>query len=84
MILMLLNAFGLLFFRWKMFNVVYFEIVHNLVYQFALRKLMRPLVDASCVVISFGVANSGSIALANCLPNSTPHWSKELISQIVP
>lgn len=56
----------------------------NLVYQFDLIKLIKPFVDESCDVTLSPVANSGSIALANCFPNSTPHWSNELISQTIP
>lgn len=53
-------------------------------YQLAFKKLMRPLVEASCDVTGLSLANSGSMALASCLPSSTPHWSNELMSQMIP
>lgn len=53
-------------------------------YQFDLMKLIKPFVEESCDVTLAASANSGSIALANCFPSSTPHWSNELMSQIIP
>merc|ERR1719232_2073627 len=47
-------------------------------------KLMSPLVDASWEDTGFLSFISGSMAFASCLPNSTPHWSYELISQMHP
>ncbi len=41
-----------------------------------LYALSKPLVDESCVVTSASFSNSGKILFANCLPSSTPHWSK--------
>lgn len=45
---------------------------------------MRPFVELSWDKTSSQVSSSGSMALANCLPNSTPHWSNELMSQMMP
>jgi hypothetical protein len=42
---------------------------------------IRPLVDGSKAAARRGSASAGVICLANCLPNSTPHWSKALIFQ---
>src|SRR6185503_13158106 len=47
-----------------------------------LRWPIRPLVELSCVETGPRAASSGSIRPASCLPSSTPHWSKALISQI--
>ena len=46
---------------------------------------MSVFVELSCV--SFGscaLCSSGTIRFASTLPSSTPHWSKELMFQIVP
>lgn len=51
---------------------------------FLLKALMRPLVEESCLELSPGPSNSAWIFFANCLPSSTPHWSKELMFQIAP
>lgn len=52
---------------------VFFSNICFVLYQFDLMKLIKPLVDESCDVTLSLLANSGSIALANCLPSSTPH-----------
>ena len=49
-----------------------------------LYALIRPLVEESWPVTGPSLVSSGRIALASCLPSSTPHWSKELIRQITP
>jgi hypothetical protein len=49
-----------------------------------LYSLINPLVDASCDSISPSPSSSGRIVFDNCLPSSTPHWSKELIRQMIP
>src|SRR4051812_1270272 len=46
--------------------------------------LINPLVEASWLFTRPGTVNSGRIFLASCLPNSTPHWSKELMFQMMP
>ena len=50
----------------------------------SLMWLMRALVEESWVATLALPASSGSIALASCLPSSTPHWSYEFMSQIMP
>src|SRR5260370_36256798 len=45
---------------------------------------MRPFVEASWLVTLPAAFSSGRIALASCLPSSTPHWSNELMFQITP
>ena len=47
-------------------------------------KLIKPFVELSCELTGELSLSSGSIALASCFPSSTPHWSKELISHIMP
>ena len=48
-------------------------------------RRMSVLVDESCCSSgSAGLVSSGMIAAASTLPSSTPHWSNESISQIVP
>lgn len=39
----------------------------------ALKRLISALVELSCPVISDAELSSGKIALASCLPSSTPH-----------
>ena len=50
----------------------------------ALKWLISPLVDASCEDTSPSAVSSGRIFLASALPSSTPHWSYELMSQMIP
>lgn len=47
-------------------------------------KLIRLLVEESWDAVLFPAPSSGSICFASCLPSSTPHWSYELIFQIIP
>ena len=43
------------------------------------------LVDESCFSSgSVTLSSSGMMATASTLPSSTPHWSNESMSQIVP
>ena len=50
-----------------------------------LYRLMSVLVELSCVSSgSLALSSSGMIRLARTLPSSTPHWSNELIFQMVP
>mmetsp|Transcript_13495 Transcript_13495/g.39839 ORF Transcript_13495/g.39839 Transcript_13495/m.39839 type:complete len:284 (-) Transcript_13495:1217-2068(-) len=51
---------------------------------FALYQLISPLVLASCVATASAASSSGRIFLASALPSSTPHWSKELMPQMMP
>lgn len=47
-------------------------------------KLINPLVEESWLETLSLLAKSPSMALAKALPSSTPHWSKELTSQMMP
>jgi len=49
-----------------------------------LNSLMRPFVLASCPDTALSLSNSAPIFLARTLPNSTPHWSNELMFQMAP
>src|SRR5437667_2144732 len=50
-----------------------------------LYRLMSVLVELSCASSgSLVLSSSGMIRLASTLPSSTPHWSNELIFQMVP
>ena len=46
--------------------------------------LIKLFVDESKAFVSFFDSSSGKTSLAICLPYSTPHWSKELIFQLMP
>jgi hypothetical protein len=50
----------------------------------ALMCLTSPAVDASCFAASSLPSTTGKSSVASSLPSSTPHWSKELMSNIVP
>lgn len=47
-------------------------------------KFIKPFVEASWLETLSLFARSPSMAFANCLPSSTPHWSNELTSQMMP
>src|SRR5215469_7245483 len=50
-----------------------------------LYRLMSVLVELSCISSgSVVLSSSGIIRFASTLPSSTPHWSNELIFQMVP
>ena len=52
---------------------------------FARYLRMRALVELSCANSGSSAAvNSSATFFASTLPSSTPHWSKELMSQTVP
>lgn len=53
-------------------------------YLIPLKALISPLVEESWDFISSLFCNSGRIFPANCLPSSTPHWSKVKMSQMTP
>lgn len=41
----------------------------------SLKNWMSPFVEGSCEETASEPTNSGWMALASCLPSSTPHWS---------
>lgn len=49
-----------------------------------LNWLIKPLVEGSWASTASALSNSVPMALAKTLPNSTPHWSNELMFQMAP
>lgn len=48
-------------------------------------RRISAFVEESCFrSVSVAACNSGTIRCASTLPNSTPHWSNELIDQMTP
>ena len=68
---------------YSIYNFTLLNISHANLF-LALNALSSPLVLESWLLFSPSSSNSAWIFLANCLPNSTPHWSKLLMFQTAP